>query len=154
MCTMRYTVLWDVGCCLHTKHPLFQKLENNTKRHLKSNDWACLACIKVHILRTEEGRLTRNSCNHFPELFQGQNYFWTEIITNPVSKKQLNNTKKEMHGGGGGQPVALGSHYPLVLHHNCWGLVLKEWRTQSTEPHFMSICRSLHQITKFTVGGK
>ena len=46
---------------------------------------------------------TRNSFNHLPELFKGQNYFW--IITNPVlkknkTKKQLNNTKKDIHVGG------------------------------------------------------
>lgn len=74
--------------------PLLQR----TIRRQKTGHVCCY--IKVHILRSEEGRDTRNSFNHLPELFKGQNYFW--IITNPVLKKTAEQYKERDPCGGGG----------------------------------------------------
>lgn len=46
--------------------------------------------FRIHILRTEAGRVTRNSFQYFLELFKMKKYFGTEIMTNQVFEKTLN----------------------------------------------------------------
>ena len=124
-------------------HILFKKIQTTIVRDIsyQMSDNICFY-IKIYILyiyNWGRGRkYHQNSFDYFPELFKGQSYLWAGIITDlgktkqnrkNQQKKHLNNTDKEIHGRR--ESLALGSHYPLVLHHN--GPVLALKRLQDLE---------------------